>query len=210
MNIKGNEMSQHDKEKIFGLKEAPNFSTDGLELHYEVKHGQKGEPHYLRQRVFRDKDGKHFLALKGGTDATAMLTVETLYNPGGREVLIPIQPKALGIWAEHNLYGEEHERALDEFKSFENPESFEYKTIWTHQEDCICEFVWKADNDCYILFSTDPDYPYPGHGAPYIEMEEGGMCRDDLYIYYVTPDTARRWAEARGMAEADCQKVFGH
>ena len=54
MNIKSIEMSQHDKEKIFGVKEAPNLSTDGLELRYEAELGQEGEPHCVRQQVFRD------------------------------------------------------------------------------------------------------------------------------------------------------------
>ena len=66
MNIKSNEMSQHDKEKIFGVKEAPEFSTDGLELRYEAEDGQEGETDYLWQRVFRDENGNYFIAVKGG------------------------------------------------------------------------------------------------------------------------------------------------
>lgn len=74
----------------------------------------------------------------------------------------------------------------------------------------IHEVLWKTADGLYILFSTDDSYPAFGYNAPFIEFGEGGTSRDDLFIYYITPETARRWAEARGMDEETCHKVFGH
>lgn len=199
--------SNHDNDRVFGVTEASEASTEGLELRYEVEHKQEGDSCYLRQRVYRDKDGKYYLAVKGGADATAMLTLETLYYPKGREVLIPVRPEALSIWAKHNLHGEEYERALAEFKL---PENIRHKTVWRYQQGYVYEFLWKTDGDFCMLFSTeDAAYPCPGYNVPFIDLDEDGTCRDDLYIYYVTPETARRWAEARGMGEADCREAFG-
>lgn len=201
-------LSLGDKERIFGIEEAAEANIEGLELRYEVEHKQEREPYYLRQRIYRDKGGKYYLAVKGGADATAMLSIETWYYPDGREVLIPVRPEALAIWLRHNLHGDEYERALEEFKS---PETLKHETVWTYQQDGIYEFLWKADNNLYVLFSTDPDYPCPGFNMPYIEFNEDGTdnSRDDLYIYYVVQETARRWAETRGMDEATCKEVFG-
>ena len=206
MNIKSNEMSQHDKEKIFGVKEAPNFSTDGLELRYEAEDGQEGETDYLWQRVFRDENGNYFIAVKGGIDAT--FGFETRYYLDGREVLIPTRPEALASWAEHNLPGEECKRALDEFKI---PEHINFKTVWLFQQGNIHEVLWKSDGDFCVLFSTDNTYPCLGCNVPLVDFDgSSGGNRDDLYCYYIAPETARRWAEARGMDEETCQKVFGH
>ena len=206
MKTKSNEMSQHDKEKIFGVKEAPNFSTDGLELRYEAEDGQEGETDYLWQRVFRDENGNYFIAVKGGIDAT--VGFETRYYLDGREVLIPTRPEALASWAEHNLPGEECKRALDEFKI---PEHINFKTVWLFQQGNIHEVLWKSDGDFCVLFSTDNTYPCLGCNVPLVDFDgSSGGNRDDLYCYYIAPETARRWAEARGMDEETCQKVFGH
>ena len=206
MKTKSNEMSQHDKEKIFGVKEAPNFSTDGLELRYEVEFGQDGEHHYVRQQVFRDENGNYFIAVKGGIDAT--FGFETRYYLDGREVLIPTRPESLASWAEHNLPGEECKRALDEFKI---PEHINFKTVWLFQQGNIHEVLWKSDGDFCVLFSTDNTYPCLGCNVPLVDFDgSSGGNRDDLYCYYIAPETARRWAEARGMDEETCQKVFGH
>lgn len=207
MNIKSIEMSQHDKEKIFGVKEAPNFSTDGLELRYEVEFGQDGEHHYVRQQVFRDENGNYFLAIKGGTNGV-MLSLETTYQFSESEVLFPIRPEALARWAAINLCGEDCRRAQEEFK---NPEFTSSETVWLFQQGSIHEVLWKVDGDFYILLSTDYDYPCPGYNVPLVDFDgSSGGNRDDLYCYYIAPETARRWAEARGMDEETCQKVFGH
>lgn len=203
-------MRSIEKDNIFGLKEAPDFSTDGLELRYETEVGQEGAPDYLRQRIYCDGHGNYSIAVKGGMNAT--LDLETQYYLDGREVLIPTRPEALATWAEHSLCGEECKRALEEFKV---PKVHNYETVWkyqrgaeTNQRGFIFEFLWKTADGLYVLFSTDNSYPAFGYNAPFIEFGEGGTCRDDLYIYYITPETARRWAEARGMAEADCQMTF--
>lgn len=204
--------SNYDKDKVFGVKEASEADTEGLELRYEVEHGEEGGPCYSRQRVYRDKDGNYYLALKSGTAATAMLAMETRYHSDGREVLIPVRREALATWAQHNLDGEDHGRAWEEFKT---PEAFEHKTIWLYQQGAeagqqgyVHEFLWKVGDGLYMLFSTEDDYPCPGYSSPFVDLSKGGDCRDDLYIYYVTPETARRWAEARGMGERACQKAF--
>lgn len=204
------EKSQDDWDKIFGVKEVPDFSTNGLELRYEAEAGQEGDPDYLKEQIFRDENGNYFLAAKGGINAT--IGFETPYYLDGREVLIPICPEALAGWAGSNLCGEEYAHALEEFKI---PETFEYKTVWlfqqgvdTSQQGFIFEFLWKTADGLYVLFSTDASYPAFGHIAPFTEFGEGGTCRDDLYMYFLMPETAQRWAEARGMAEADCQMAF--
>ena len=202
MKTKSNEMSQHDKEKIFGVKEAPNFSTDGLELRYEAEDGQEGETDYLWQRVFRDENGNYFIAVKGGIDAT--FGFETRYYLDGREVLIPTRPEALASWAEHNLPGEECKRALDEFKI---PEHINFKTVWLFQQGNIHEVLWKSDGDFCVLFSTDNTYPCLGCNVP--------TLRSVVHCVNVTMPIAHgrsihRRAEARGMDEETCQKVFGH
>jgi len=206
-------MCNYDKEKVFGVKEASEADIEGLELRYEVEHRKEGDPCYLRQRVYRDKDGNYYLALKSGTDATAMLSMELWYHPGGREVLIPVRPEALLYWARNNLHGEDYGRAMEEFKT---PEAFEHRKIWLYQQGAeagqqgyVHEFLWKVGDGLYMLFSTEDDYPCPGYNSPFVDLSKGSDCRDDLYIYYVTPETARRWAEARGMGEMACQEAFG-
>lgn len=104
-----------DKEKIFGATEVADSNIEGLELRYEVEHGQEGEHCYLRQRVFRDKDGNYFMAVKGGLDIA--FGIGPRYPLRGREVLISIRPEALAIWAEHNLCGDKYKRAIEEFTS---------------------------------------------------------------------------------------------
>lgn len=205
--------SEFNNDRVFNVKEASEVDTEGMELRYEVEHREEGDPNYLRQRVYRDKDGNYYLAMKSGTTATAMLSSEVWYHPDGREVLIPVRPEALAIWAKHNLHGEEYERALAEFRL---PENVRHKTVWRYQQGAevgqqgyVYEFLWKTDDGFYMLFSTDCDYPCPGYNSPFIDLDEDGTCRDDLYIYYVTPETARRWAEARGMGEVVCREAFG-
>lgn len=207
MNIKSNEISQHDKEKIFGVKGAPGFSTDGLEVRYKVEHGQEGQPDYLRQQVLRDTDGNYFMDVKNGSNG-AMLSLETVYQFNEPEVMFPIRPEALVRWAEINLYGEDRMRAQEEFKI---PEHTNFETVWLHQQGNIHEVLWKTDGDFYVLLSTDYSYPCPGYNVPLVDFDgNSGGSRDDLYFYYIMPETARRWAEARGMDEETCQKVFGH
>ena len=204
-----NELSLADKEQIFGGKEITEANAEGLELRYQVEVGQEGEANYCRQRVYRALDGKYYLAIKGGPDATTMLSPEIQYYPDGREVLIPVRPEALVTWAERNLYGNEYERAMEEFG--QAPETYHYETLWTYQQGDMYEFLQRTTGDRYMLFSTDAGYPCPGYNTPYIELNEDGTgkSRDDLYIYYVVQETARRWAEARGMDEAACKEVFG-
>lgn len=196
--------SEFNSDKIFGVKEGSGTNTEGLELRYEVEHREEGDPNYLRQRVYRDADGNYYMVVKGGADAT--LGFGTKYPVGGREVLIPVRPEALAIWAETNLYGEEYERALEEFKV---PENFRRKTVWLYQQGNVYEFLWKTDGGFCMLVSTEYEYPCPGCNMPFVDLDEDGDCRDDLYIYHVTPETARRWAEARGMGEAACREAFG-
>lgn len=203
--------SEFNNDRVFNVKEASEADIEGMELRYEVEHREEGDPNYLRQRVYRDKDGNYYLAMKSGTTATAMLSVEVRYHPDGREVLIPVRPEALASWVQSNLYGEDYGRAMEEFKT---PEAFKHRKVWLYQQGTeagqqgyVHEFLWKVDGGFYMLFSTEYDYPCPGYNVPFID--EGGACRDDLYIYYVTPETARRWAEARGMGEMACREAFG-
>lgn len=205
--------SEFNSDKIFGVKEGSEADTEGMELRYEVEHREEGDPNYLRQRVYRDKDGNYYLAMKSGTTATAMLSSEVWYHPDGREVLIPVRPEALFYWARNNLHGEDYGRALEEFKA---PEAFKHRKVWLYQQGAeagqqgyVHEFLWETDGDFYVLFSTEYEYPYPGCNMPFVDLDEDGDCRDDLYIYYVTPETARRWAEARGIGEAACRETFG-
>ena len=112
---------------------SPNFSTDGLELRYEAELGQEGEPHCVRQQVFRDENGNYFLAIKGGTNGV-MLSLETTYQFSEPEVLFPIRPEALARWAAINLCGEDCRRAQEEFK---NPEFTSSETVWLFQQGSI-------------------------------------------------------------------------
>lgn len=61
-------MSNHncDKDKVFGVMEAPEADTEGMELRYEAEVGQEGDPSYLRQRVYRDANGKYCVFDVGG------------------------------------------------------------------------------------------------------------------------------------------------
>ena len=205
-----NVMSRDDKDEIFGVKEVSGFSTNGLELRYKVESGQEGEDNYLMQRVYRDKNGNYFFAAKGGANAT--IGLETSYPLNGWEVLIPIRPEALAVWGQNSLCGEECKRALEEF---EIPKAINHKTIWLHQqgliagqENYVFEFLRKTDSGFYMLLSTECDYPCFGYHIPFTNHLYG-IRNDYLFTYFIAPETARRWAEARGMAEADCQRVFG-
>lgn len=205
-----NAMSRDDNDEIFGVKEVPGFSTNSLELRYEVEYGQEGESDYLRQQIYLDENGNYFFAAKGGANAT--IGFETSYPLNGREVLIPVRQEALAVWAQDNLCGKEYERALEEFKL----PKIKYETIWLYQQghavsldNFIYEFLWKTNNGFYMLHSTKSDYPCFGYHTPLIDCQYE-IWAPRMYIYYVTPETARRWAEARGMSEAACQKVFEH
>lgn len=153
MNIKSNEISQHDKEKIFGVKGASGFSTDGLEVRYKVEHGQEGQPDYLRQQVLRDTDGNYFMDVKNGSNG-AMLSLETVYQFNEPEVLFPIRPEALVCWAEINLYGEDRMRAQEEFKI---PEHTNFETVCqvdacnvSNQANFVCRNQYKP-RQCHIV-----------------------------------------------------------
>ena len=202
----------NSRDNIFGVKEVTESDTKNLELRYKMNSGKRDKSNYLEQRVFRDKDGNYFMEVKGG--AAAAIGPAEIYHLDGRDVIIPVRPEALATWAERNLYGEEYACALEEFKA---PEVLNHETVWKYQQGVkagqqgyIYEFLWKVTSRLYMLFSTDAFYPYQGYNTPYIEFDKGGTHRDDLYLYYITPETARRWAEARGMGEAACQMVFEH
>lgn len=195
--------SNFDTDKVFGVKEASEVNTEDMELLYELDDDQEGDPKYLRLRVYRDKDGKYYLAVKGGTKASPIF--ELSFPICGREILIQVSPEALADWSEPLLFSDDYERAMEEFKA---PEIYTCKLIWQYQQGCVYEFLWQTDGGLYMLFSTEYDYPYPGRDMPYLDVGSG-TCRDDLYLYYVTPEIARRWAEARGMDEMACQNTFG-
>ena len=125
-------MSSFDRDKVFGVEETSDVNIAEMEPCYEVEAGKAGEADYLRQQVYRDKGNNYFLAISGGTDAS--FGFGTRYQLNGKEAVVPISPEALAVWAETNLGGQEYERAVKEFRRA--PE-----TIWTYQQDGVCEFL---------------------------------------------------------------------
>lgn len=201
------------KNDIFGVTGTSLSGIKGMELRYKAENHETSNPNYLRQSILRDKNGNYFLHIKCG--GRARIGTGNSFPIDGKEVLIPIAREALYDWAEFNLAGEEYASALEEFK---RSDTFRHKKVWQYQNEVkmgqpghVYEFLLKTDVNGYILFSTDCSYPYFAHNTTWVDLNEDDSSdiRDDLYMYYVTPETARRWAEARGMDEHTCRTVFG-
>ncbi len=204
-----------NKKDIFGVTETALSSIKGMELRYKAEFHETSDPNYLQQSILRDKSGNYFLHVKGGERAR-IDDVGAFFPLNGKELLIPIARAALYDWASFHLAGEECASALKEFKC---SDTFRCKKVWQYQNEIemgqpghVYEFLMKTDVNGYILLSTDYSYPCFVRNTTWVDLDENNpsCIRDDLYMYYVTPETARRWAEARGMDEHTCQTVFGH
>lgn len=195
-------------EEIFGIKEARASRIKGMELRYESEHGTPGNPKYLRERIYRSKTGRYYMSVKCGSNASYFRY--SSYDPAGREIFFPVAPEALAEWARGNLHGGDCSRAKKEFISSVKIG----KKVWEYQRGAdntqpgfIQEYLRKTDTDTYALFSTDCSCPYFWYYAATVKSSH--TVRSDLYLYYITADTARRWAEARGMDGYTYKEVFG-
>lgn len=196
--------------EIFGINDInPASCFKDMELRYESECGKPGGPNYLREQVLRDKAGRYFMAVKCGKQASCFGKLN--YGFAGREIFFPVAREALPQWIEANLYGDDYARAL---KEFDINVKFREK-VWQFQQGSdktqpgfIYEYLRKTNTDTYALFSTDHSYPYLGDS---IAVTEPGShkVRDDLNLYYITADTARRWAKARGMDRYTSREIFG-
>lgn len=195
--------------EIFGIEDAAPSSLTGTELLYESEFGKPGGPDYLREEVRRNKAGKYYMYVKRGGRACYFNNLS--YDSAGQEFTFPVTPKALALWAGKRLCGSDFSRA---FKGFNSNVKIK-ETVWEYQQGTdetqpgfIYEYLRKTDTDTYALFSTD--YAYPCFGCNIAEAKQGRRkVRYDLYLYYITEDTARRWAEARGMDQYTFREVFG-
>lgn len=195
--------------EIFGIEDAAASSLTGTKLLYESEHGKPGDSDYLREEVRRNKAGQYYMSVKCGVCACYFNNLS--YDFADREFSFPVAPEALSQWAETNLYGSDYARACKEFGS-----DIKIKeTVWEYRQGAdetqpgfIYEYLRKTAADTYALFSTDCSYPYFGYSIA-AAAPGSRKVRDDLYLYYITADTARRWAEARGMDRYTAREVFG-
>lgn len=201
-------MSGRDIDKIFGVKSASEFNTAGMELRYSVEYGQVGDPEYYKCRVFQDLKGNYYMVVKGAE--YSLFVPDECYPIKDREICIQCTPEALYEWASHCLVREEYHRAMTEFSQSTNDWGAK---IWEYRGSPY-EFLVRTDAGSYRLYSTE--YTYPCIGSFLFRPDESEFaqectqyCRDNMCCYFVTPEVARRWAEARGMDEAASQKAFG-
>lgn len=178
--------------EIFGIEDAAASSLTGTKLLYESEHGKPGDSDYLREEVRRNKAGQYYMSVKCGVRACYFNSLS--YDFAGREFSFPVAPEALSQWAEANLYGSDYAHACKEFGS-----DIKIKeTVWEYRQGAdetqpgfIYEYLRKTAADTYALFSTDCSYPY--FGCSIAAAAPGSRkVRDDLYLYYITADTARR------------------
>lgn len=194
-----------DVNEVFGVKSASEFNTVGMELRYDIEYGQIGEIEYCRYQIYRDSEGNYHMVVKGF--GFSMFVPEVDYPFDDREICIPCTSEALYEWS-RGLVREEYDRATREFNRSTNDWGTK---IWEYR-GAPYEFLVKTDEGTYRLFSTEYTYPCIGKflfdGNEF--AQECAPCyRDDMCCYLVTPEAARRWAEARGMDEAARQKAFG-
>lgn len=195
--------------EIFGINDVnPVSCLKDMELRYESKHGELGDADYRREQVLR-KAGQYFMSVKCGERSSCFDSLH--HDFAGREIFFPIAPEALSQWARMNLCGDDYARAL---KEFDTNVKFREK-VWQFQQGSdktqpgfIYEYLRKTNTDTYALFSTDCTYPYLGSNTTVTEPGSHKV-RDDLNLYYITADTAQRWAEARGMDEYTSREIFG-
>lgn len=196
-------------DEIFGIREAGAASRiKGMELRYESEHGKPESPDYLREQVHRSKTGRYYMSVKCGSNASYFQY--SPYDFAGREVFFPVAPEALAGWAGRHLQGGDCTRAKKEFISSVRIG----KKVWEYlqgadntQPGFIQEYLCKTNTDTYALFSTDCSYPYFGCNAAMVKGNR--TVHSDLYLYYITVDTAQRWAKARGMDGYTYKEVFG-
>lgn len=194
---------------IFDIKEV-NAPSDlkGMEILYDLEHGNLGDRNYLRERVLRDKAGRYYMSVKCGEAVSYFHSLS--YDFSGREVYFPAVREALALWAKKNLQNGDYARAWKEFgRNVRLREK-----VWEYQQGndktqpgFLCEYLRKTDTDTYALFSTDSTYPYWGCSAAVVKGSR--TVRNDLYLYYITADTAQRWAEARGIDAYTYKEAFG-
>lgn len=194
---------------IFGIKDANQDSLKDMQFLYESEHGKHGSPDYRQEQVLRNENGQYYMSMKCNERASCFDSLH--HDFAGREIFFPVTPEALSQWAEANLYGSDYARACEEFGG-----DIKIKeTVWEYRQGAdetqpgfIYEYLRKTSADTYALFSTDCSYPY--FGCSIAAAAPGSRkVRDDLYLYYITADTARRWAEARGMDRYTAREVFG-
>lgn len=196
--------------EIFGINDVnPASCLKGMGLLYESEHGKPGTPDYRQEQVLRNEDGQYYMSVKCGERASCFDSLH--HDFAGREVFFPVAPEALSQWARTNLCGGDYGCALKEFDI--NVKLKE--KVWQYQQGSdktqpgfIYEYLRKTNTDTYALFSTDCSYPYLGSSTTVAEPGSHKV-RDDLYLYYITADTARRWAEAKGMDEYTSREIFG-
>lgn len=195
--------------EIFGMKEAGAASRlKSMELRYESEHGKPGSPDYLLEQVRRSGEGRYYMSVKCGSKVSYFQC--SSYDFAGREVFFPVAPETLAGWAATRLRGSDRSHALQEFNS-----SVRFREkVWEYQQGAdktqpgfIQEYLWRTGTDTYALFSTDCSYPYFGCSAAMVTGRYA--ARGDLCLYYITADTARRWAKARGMDGYTYKEVFG-
>lgn len=195
--------------EIFGIKDASQDSLKDMQLLYESEHGKHGCPDYRQEQVLRNETGQYYMSMKCGERATCFDSLH--HDFSGRNIFFPVAPKALSQWARMNLCGDDYARAL---KEFDINVKFKEK-VWQFQQGSdktqpgyIFEYLRKTNTDTYALFSTDYTYPYLGSSTT-VSEPGSHKVRDDLYLYYITADTAQRWAEARGMDGYTSKEIFG-
>lgn len=195
-------------DEIFGIVEGKLSRVSGMELLCEAEDSSKG----IKYGLYRDEKGQHYIAAEGGKHAC--IGSNSLYRLDNRQIYLPVTPETVRLWAQQ--YADPGCSRL--WDGFPEEDAFTVcKTVWRFgqgteegQPGYIREVLMKTEAGIYKLYTTAVDYPLCFESTTWISSDTDGTgIFADVYVHHVTPETARRWAKARGMDDNTCKDVFG-
>lgn len=165
-----------------------------------------------REQLCRDADGRYHMVVepeKAGDESDLGMGRYTV----DRRVIMPISRECVLLWVTYYFGCDKSWAAKEGLREYEYR-----KMVWEHRKAPSTErpgtdeWLMKSDEGEFVLYSTDESYPFCTGSVSFLRFSDDdgtGGFEGDVCIYYIPEETARRWAEARGMDAGTYAEVFG-
>ncbi len=191
---------------IFDVRQEPAV-PDGMNILHEVTRMDEA-----REQLLCDTDGHCHLAAEPAKDGHENRLGMATYV-FDRRIVMPVSRESALSWSHYNLCGDELMAAMKEFGEY----ATDHQIVWEYSgaaatgQDGIHEWLMESSARDFVLYSTDYSYPFCNGSTTFVHSAEDGteQFAGEVYVYYIPAETARRWAETRGMDADTCAEVFG-